>query len=834
MRKEITICKLVALAVFALCISSQINAQATLWGTSSQGGDSGLGVIFGVPTGGTNETTTYSLKGIPGWHPYFTTPVMSSYGVIFGVTQGGGLYDGGVLFAYDTTTGNFTDAHDFSPASGKTPDGSLLLASDNKFYGVTSSGGANNAGVIFCYDPFASKYTDLYDFTSTTGSGSECTLIQTASGKMYGMTFFGGANGGGVIFSFNPKTLAYKDLYDFKYATGMGPFGGALLTCPNGKLYGMTYEGGANSDGVIFSFDTTTSVYKDIHDFDGTSGSDPTGTLVAYPDGKLYSMTSKGGAFGFGTFFAFDTISNTLSTIASFNGTSSGSSGSTSMYMSANKTLYGMTSYGGANGAGKLFSYNNKAGYKSVYDFKSGSGASPNGALMETTMGTFYGLTYNGGKGGDGVLFKVDTLGNYKDLIDFAYGANGTYPSGSLVYMGGQLYGLTYAGGKNNGGVLFSFDPLAKTYAKLIDLDTIKGLNPGGSLIEGSNGYLWGFSTYGGAHKSGTLFEFDPVGKGFTVMHSFNDTLDGSPQYCNLVNIASMYYGTTETGGDSASGVIYSYDYLSATYKDMYSFKYTTGYNPYGTIINVKNKLYGMTSSGGTQNYGVIYSFDTAGTTYTVLHNFDNTGGSSPQGNLVFASNKKFYGLTMSGGANGNGVLFNMDTNGTIYTDLHDFTNTEGSGPYGSLMQASNTKLYGLTYGGASFGGGSLFESDLVGAFVKKFDFIGPNGLNPYGSLIETNLTGIDNITGNSNNVVAYPNPSNGRFIIEVERRELRINSTVAVYNMLGEKVLLLPFSVSKPRLSVDLSSQPAGLYLYRVLSEEGSLIGEGKLTIQK
>jgi hypothetical protein len=39
--------------------------------------------------------------------------------------------------------------------------------------------------------------------------------------------------------------------------------------------------------------------------------------------------------------------------------------------------------------------------------------------------------------------------------------------------------------------------------------------------------------------------------------------------------------------------------------------------------------------------------------------------------------------------------------------------------------------------------------------------------------------------------------------------------------------------STLNPQLSINLN-QPNGIYLYRVLNEDGCLIGEGKLVIQR
>ncbi len=95
------------------------------------------------------------------------------------------------------------------------------------------------------------------------------------------------------------------------------------------------------------------------------------------------------------------------------------------------------------------------------------------------------------------------------------------------------------------------------------------------------------------------------------------------------------------------------------------------------------------------------------------------------------------------------------------------------------------------------------------------------------------NCTGIENYHNVSGSIVVYPNPSNGLFNLEIRNEELGVNNTVEVYNMLGEKVYSR-FSAFNSPFSINLSGEPNGIYLYRVINEMGDLIGTGKLSIQK
>jgi hypothetical protein len=69
---------------------------------------------------------------------------------------------------------------------------------------------------------------------------------------------------------------------------------------------------------------------------------------------------------------------------------------------------------------------------------------------------------------------------------------------------------------------------------------------------------------------------------------------------------------------------------------------------------------------------------------YSVLHNFNDTNGANPFGSLII-SGKMLYGMTDSGGANKMGCIFHIDTSGNEYKDILDFNGLNGQNPYGSL-----------------------------------------------------------------------------------------------------------------------------------------------------
>src|SRR3954453_8841721 len=76
---------------------------------------------------------------------------------------------------------------------------------------------------------------------------------------LYGTTSKGGNDGGGTINKFIPGTnnLTVAKSFESLAATHFG----SLIQASDGKLYGMTYQGGSMEYGVIFSFNPSSSTY---------------------------------------------------------------------------------------------------------------------------------------------------------------------------------------------------------------------------------------------------------------------------------------------------------------------------------------------------------------------------------------------------------------------------------------------------------------------------------------------------------------------------------------------------------------------------------------------
>ena len=154
-------------------------------------------------------------------------------------------------------------------------------------------------------------------------------------------------------------------------------------------------------------------------------------------------------------------------------------------------------------------------------------------------------------------------------------------------------------------------------------------------------------------------------------------------------------------------------------FRILYSFSPAFGSNPNGGLTLSGSTLYGTTSSGGTSNSGTLYAINTSGSGFTNLYNFSFTVTSGARPNGVVISGSTLYGPTDFGGSRGGGTVFAISTNGTGYTNLYNLNfnvdpNSPNS-PQAPLVLAGNN-LYGATWYGGAYNHGTLFSVATNGA----------------------------------------------------------------------------------------------------------------------
>jgi uncharacterized repeat protein (TIGR03803 family) len=338
---------------------------------------------------------------------------------------------------------------------------------------------------------------------------------------------------------------------------GAYPYG-SLMLASDGNFYVTTSQGGQNNAGTVMQV-TPAGVATVIWSFGaGADGAFPYGSLIEGADGALYGTTNSGGTTGGGTVFRV-TTGGAESVLYSF-GTQAGDgqTPNASLIMGADGAFYGTCELGGSSGLGTVFRLTTGGSETVLHAFSGADGQFPNGDLLLASDGNFYGLTVLGGTNGQGTVFQLTPIGGFASLWSFGAGTDGRQPYASLIQAtDGNLYGMTQGGGVNNQGTVFSVS-LGGTEAVLYSFGAgSDGQQPSGSLIQGTDGFLYGMTQAGGSNGTGAVFSVDLAGTE-SVIYSFGTGTDGQqPGYGYLLASPSGdLYGITSSGGNFGVGAI--------------------------------------------------------------------------------------------------------------------------------------------------------------------------------------------------------------------------------------------------------------------------------------
>jgi len=282
-------------------------AGTNLYGMTVEGG-AGVGVAFRVGTNGLGYTALHYFNGreTNGSRPYGSLTLAN--GKLYGMAYIGGASNLGALFRMNTDGSGWTNLHAFAggAADGANPGGDLTLSGTN-FYGMTSQGGAAGLGVVFRVNTNGTGYTNLHSFAGypNDGAGPPGSLALDGS-TLYGMTQEGGPAAArlGIVFKMNTDGSSYTNLHSFAGGTGDGATPLGSLTLANGWLYGMTSVGGMNNKGTVFRVSTDGRSYTNFRSFAGGAGdgATPYGSLTLNGS-TLYGMTYYGGTNNVGVVF---------------------------------------------------------------------------------------------------------------------------------------------------------------------------------------------------------------------------------------------------------------------------------------------------------------------------------------------------------------------------------------------------------------------------------------------------------------------------------------------------------------------------------------------------
>ena len=123
---------------------------------------------------------------------------------------------------------------------------------------------------------------------------------------------------------------------------------------------------------------------------------------------------------------------------------------------------------------------------------------------------------------------------------------------------------------------------------------------------------------------------------------------------------------------------------------------------------------------------------------YTVLYNLNGTTDGNGPGSLVQATDGKLYGTTNNECTGNSGTIFSVTTSGTFTTLYSSTGGTDGAFPVSPLRQHTNGLLYGTTYAGGDL-------NDCSSVVCGIFEYLGCGlvysldiGAAPFASLVST------------------------------------------------------------------------------------------------
>jgi uncharacterized repeat protein (TIGR03803 family) len=409
---------------------------------------------------------------------------------------------------------------------------------------LSACSGAGSAGVTPIEAPAslavrAAGETVLYNFQGgADGANPQGTLIADASGALYGTTTYGGVygcafNAGcGTVFKLTPEGSIYSHSVLYAFAGGSdgdGP-GSGVVADSQGRLYGTTEYGGANSDGIVFRLTPSGSSYSEtvLYSFaGGQDGNAPLAGLTIDSAGDLFGATLLGGGSGpkcitgsgCGTIFELKRSGATYAEriLVRFHG---GRDGATpgSPPLIVGKDLYGTTATGGGNptcgsapintGCGTIYELRPSGSTYALHTLYRFAGAPHDAAnafagLTLGKDGIFYGLGQYGGAENAGAIFALQISKrsiSERRLCSLGKGTDGIYPVATLALgRSGVLYGSAeYSANSNDDGAVFELKP-PRAEQVLFDFPGgTGGAYPVGGILVGSAA-LYGTATYGGS-----------------------------------------------------------------------------------------------------------------------------------------------------------------------------------------------------------------------------------------------------------------------------------------------------------------------------------------------
>jgi uncharacterized repeat protein (TIGR03803 family) len=276
----------------------------SLYGAS----DYGSGSIFRLTQhidGSWTETIVYAFAGAPDGSTPTGGLIIDSVGNFYGTTGIGGKYGEGTVYELSPQPGGgWSEAvlYSFSGADGMNPEAGVTLDKNGNLYGATEFGGQYRSGTVFELAHSAGNWSEtvIHSFNgSVTDPGSPFAgVVLDSSGNVYGTE----TGYSGRVFRLEPN-LDGSWTETILHAFGKGDDGdfpwSNLVFDADGNLYGTTYVGGTDYQGIIYKLAPIQGgrwKYTVFHSFNLADGANPTDNPVTFDaSGNLFVATEGGG-----------------------------------------------------------------------------------------------------------------------------------------------------------------------------------------------------------------------------------------------------------------------------------------------------------------------------------------------------------------------------------------------------------------------------------------------------------------------------------------------------------------------------------------------------------
>ena len=365
-----------------------------------------------------------------------------------------------------------------------------------------------------------------------------------------------------------PTSQSYTLLHSFG-TNGHGPndprFSGIIAQSRGGNMFSTASDTWTGGNGTVFKITPKGAVIA-LHTFNGADGFEPVSGLSLSTGGHYWGTTAQGGLYGHGTLFKMS-ADGALTTLHDFTGADDGGSPGAPPIEGIDENFYGTTGVGGSPGSsGTAYRISWSGAFQTIHSFGATGQGYPNGPLVQGSDGFLYGVTFYGGKNALGTIFRISVDGDFKTLASLG-GSFGGNPFGPLIEGNdGNFYGVASGnGGSNGSGVLFKVSPSGKLTILHSFTGGADGSNPVGGLVQATDGNLYGTNDLGGRFGWGVLFCYSPgtIPSGqtrFHVLHDFDLPTGASPQVTLLQHTDGKLYGDTAVGGSADRGAFYSFD----------------------------------------------------------------------------------------------------------------------------------------------------------------------------------------------------------------------------------------------------------------------------------